>query len=105
MTGSSEVRVGAGALTRASRLVAGAREDFDRMGRDLESQVASVRGRWAGAGGQAFFALHQAWNDRQRRVVAALDDFEASLHATDREFGATDDAQAATFAGFQHRLG
>jgi WXG100 family type VII secretion target len=105
MTGSSEVRVGAGALTGASRLVAGARQDFDRMGRDLGSQVAGLRGRWAGSGGQAFFGLHQAWDDRQRRVVAALDDFEASLRGTDRDLAATDDAQATTFTGFQHRLG
>lgn len=105
MAGNSEVRVGAGALTGASRLVAQARQDFDRMSRDLEAQVASVRGLWAGAGGQAFFGLHQAWDDRQRRVVAALDDFEASLLGTDRDLAATDDAQATTFTSFQHRLG
>jgi hypothetical protein len=38
-------------------------------------------------------------------VVAALDDFEASLRGTDRDLAATDDAQATTFTGFQHRLG
>lgn len=103
--GSNEVRVGAGTLTGASRMVAAARADFDRMSRDLESQMAAVRGRWTGAGGQAFFGLHQAWSDRQRRVVAALDDFGASLHGAHRDLAATDEAQGSAFSHFQHKLG
>lgn len=100
-----QVSTGAGTLERGARLVAGARQDFDRLAAELEGQVAGLHGRWAGAGGQAFFALHRAWTERQRVVVGALDGFEAALTGTGRDLTATDDAQASQFATFTHRLG
>jgi WXG100 family type VII secretion target len=103
--GTQQLEVGEGALTRAAQLVAAARQDFDRMSRELDGQIAGLRGRWAGAGGEAFFALHLAWTERQGRVVAALDGFEDSLVGTGRDLAATDTTQAAGFAGFQGRLG
>ena len=55
-----------------------------------------------GAGGRAFFELKDAWNDRHRRVVAALDDLAAALRDTERDVLTTDEAQAA---GYHHDLG
>ena len=43
-----------------------------------------------------------AWNDRHRRVVAALDDLAAALRDTERDVLTTDEAQAA---GYHHDLG
>lgn len=102
---SGEMMMGAGTLSRAAGLVAGARLDFDRMSSELEGRIAGLRGAWAGAGGQAFFLLHQAWTERQRVVVGALDRFETSLLGTERDVTATDDAQAAQLAGYRSRLG
>ena len=75
------------------------------MSGELEGQIAGLRGRWAGAGGQAFFALHQAWTEKQKLVVRALDEFEASLLGTQRDVTSTDDTQAAGFITFHSRLG
>lgn len=104
MTGNQMV-MGEGALSRAAAMVAGARHDFDRMGSELEGRIAGLRGAWAGAGGQAFFLLHQAWSDRQRTVVGALDRFEAALLAAERDVTGADDAQAAHLAALTARLG
>ena len=46
--------------------------------------------------------LKDAWHDRHRQVVAALDDLAAALRDTGRDVLATDEAQAA---GYHHDLG
>lgn len=102
---TNEMRMGEGTLGRAAQLVADARTDFDRLGADLDGRIADLRGRWAGAGGEAFFVLQQAWAEKQRTVVAALDGFEASLLATQRDVSGTDAAQAAAFGSYRARLG
>ena len=100
-----EMGMGAGTLGRAAELTAAAREDFDRMSAELDAEIAQLRGRWEGAGGRAFFVLQDAWNDKQRRIVAALDGFSASLRSTERDVLATDEAQAATYHHDLSRLG
>ena len=102
---TQEMGHGEGTLTRAAGLVAAAKGDFDRISTRLESQISGLRGRWAGAGGQAFFELHQAWTERQRLIVRALDEFGASLTSTERDNVATDQSQSATFARTTARLG
>lgn len=102
---TNEIRMGEGALGRAAQLVADARADFDRLAADLDGRIAGLRGRWTGAGGEAFFVLHQTWSEKQRTVVGALDGFEAALLTTQRDVAATDDAQAAAFHTYQSRLG
>lgn len=105
MTSAAEMGQGEGTLTRAAGLVTGARQDFDAMSRALSGQIAGVRGLWVGAGGAAFFALHQAWTEKQGVVVGALSDFEAALIATERDNLATDQAQATDYARVAGRLG
>lgn len=94
-----------GALTRAAGLVAGARSDFDGIGAGILADVETMQSRWAGAGARAFWALGQAWGERQGRLVAALDDFERSLRATERDNIATDEHQSGAMAALQHALG
>jgi uncharacterized protein YukE len=85
-----------GALGRAAALVADARADFERSARLLDAQIAALHGRWGGAGGSAFFVLHQAWHDRQHTVVAALERFRASLIETERDNTVVDHRAADT---------
>ena len=101
----AEMGQGEGTLTRAAGLVAGARGDFDQISARLAGQIEALRSGWAGAGGQAFFALHQAWTEKQRAIVSALDEFEAALTRTERDNLATDDAQSATYQRTAIRLG
>ena len=92
-------------LTRAAGMVAEARQDFDGYSRRLDGQIAGLRGAWSGAGGTAFFALHQAWTERQRVITDALSEFEASLRSTERDNTSTDQAQAASYHRAAGRLG
>jgi WXG100 family type VII secretion target len=96
---------GEGTLTRAAGLVSEAKQDFDSMSKTLEGQIAGLQGKWAGAGGSAFFALHQAWSEKQRIITAALNEFEASLTSTEKDNVNTDETQSANYSRVAGRLG
>jgi len=100
-----EMGQGVGTLSRGAALVAGAKVDFDRISNKLEGQIQGVRGRWQGAGGTAFFRLHQAWSEKQKVIVRALDEFEGALTSTERDNVSTDEAQSAICARTTTRLG
>ena len=99
--GAPEMGQGERTLTRAAGLVADATADFDSMSRTL----AGLQGKWAGAGGSAFFALHQAWTQKQQVITNALNEFEASLTSTERDNMSTDESQSANYNRFAGRLG
>ncbi len=101
---SNEMGMGEGTLKKAAQLVSGAKQDFDRLSGELDGQIGDLRGKWAGSGGQAFFILHQAWTEKQKVVVNALNEFESSLIGTDKDVSATDDTQASNFNNFQSKL-
>jgi len=100
-----EMGMGAGTLARGADLVGSTRHDFDRMSAELDHEIDQLRPRWQGAGGGAFFVLKDAWNDRHRRVVAALGGLAAALRDTERDVLATDEAQAAGYHQDLGRLG
>lgn len=103
--GAPEMGQGEGTLTRAAGLVTEAKADFDTLSKNLSGQIAGLQGRWVGAGGAAFFALHQAWTDKQRVITNALNEFEASLTTTERDYMSTDDTQSSNYNRVAGRLG
>ena len=105
MSGAPEMGQGEGTLTRAAGLVADAKADFDTLSNNLSGQIAGLQGKWAGAGGTAFFALHQAWTDKQRVITNALNEFEASLTSTERDNMNTDETQSSNYHRVAGRLG
>jgi WXG100 family type VII secretion target len=102
---SNEFGQGEGVLTRAAGMVADARADFNNISRQLTDQISSVQGRWGGQGATAFFALQQAWTEKQQTIVDALNEFENSLGATERDNVNTDESQGTNFANLTHKLG
>ena len=103
--GAPEMGQGERTLTRAAGLVADARQDFEGLSRALEGQIAGLQGKWAGAGGTAFFSLHTAWTEKQKVITNALNEFEASLTSTERDNVSTDDTQSSNFNNYASRLG
>lgn len=101
---TQEMGQGEGTLTRAAVMVSEARVDFDRLALELEGRIHGLRGQWIGAGGTAFFGLQQAWTQKQRVIVGALDQFEASLRATERDNVGTDEVQMANYQRNAARL-
>ncbi len=105
MAQPDEFGQGEGTLTHAAGLVTDARTDFTTYSARLDGQISGVHGRWGGRGAQAFFTLHQAWTEKQRTIVNALDDFAGSLTSTEQDNTATDDEIGATYRQLQGRLG
>jgi uncharacterized protein YukE len=102
---SMQMGQGQGTLSTAARLVAEARSDFDGLDAELVQHLEAARSRWVGRGAAAFTALGSAWTEKQRTIVGALGQFEASLSSTERDNLDTDDAQSSAFARHQQRLG
>ncbi len=100
----SEIVQEEGALRRAAELTADARRGFDARQRQLAGQIEGLRARWQGQGGLAFQRVHEAWQERQARVTAALDDLEVALRETERDTLATDADEAARLTRYADRL-
>ena len=105
MSNAPEFGQGEGTLSKAAGLVTDARGDFNKIADKLTGQIAGVQGKWGGQGAHAFFTLHQAWTEKQKVIVDALDEFSASLHSTEKDNVATDDAQHGNFNKLHGRLG
>jgi uncharacterized protein YukE len=86
-------------------MVSEAKHDLDRLDRELVQHIDAAQALWSGQGGSAFRALGHAWSERQRTIVGALDQFEASLRSTEKDNTTTDETQSAAFARHQQRLG
>lgn len=105
MAAAREMGQGHGALSRAAALVREAKADFDALDRRLVGHLATAESVWVGHGSAAFQALGQAWAEKQRVIVGALDQLEESLRSTERDNTVTDEQQLAAFARTQRRLG
>lgn len=105
MSYATEMGQGQGTLSRAAALVSDAKADFDVLSKGLEQQILAQQGAWVGAGGSAFFTLHQAWTDKQRVVTGALHEFETSLSSTERDNMRTDETQSSGYHRVAGRLG
>ncbi len=105
MYGANTVKAGEGVLAQAATLVSDAKVDFDRLAANLNHQLISAQNRWQGAGGTSFFGLAQAWDEKQRTIVAALDRFHAELTGTQTVFTGADDDAAHGANQNIHRLG
>lgn len=105
MSYAPEMGQGEGTLSRAAAMVADARADFDVLSGRLQQQILAQQGAWVGAGGAAFFTLHQAWTDKQRMITGALHEFESSLTSTEKDNLRTDEAQSSTYHRVAGRLG
>jgi WXG100 family type VII secretion target len=105
MSNATEFGQGEGTLSKASGLVTDARADFNKIADRLSGQIAAVQGKWGGSGATAFFTLHTAWNEKQKVIVDALDEFAASLTSTEKDNVSTDDQQNASYTNLQGRLG
>jgi WXG100 family type VII secretion target len=105
MSNAPEFGQGEGTLSKAAGLVTDARGEFTKIASTLSGQIQAVQGKWGGAGASAFFTLHTAWNEKQKVIVDALDEFSASLGVTEKDNMATDDAEGANYAKLNGRLG
>ncbi|HRD60783.1 MAG TPA: WXG100 family type VII secretion target [Nocardioides sp.] len=100
-----EMKAGDRTLSRAATLVNDAHGDFRRQASALSDHLLAQQARWQGQGGRAFTRLHQAWTEKQDRIVNALNEFEASLRSTERDLVHTDQTQSDHLTKHHDRLG
>src|SRR5258708_2013374 len=89
-----EMKAGDRVLSRAAGMVSPARTDFAKLSAALSNNIHANQTKWQGQGGQSFFRLHQAWTEKQDRIVKALNEFESALTSTERDNVSTDQAQS-----------
>ena len=102
---ANEYGQGEKVLSRAAGMVAEAKSDFDGISKNLMGNVETLRGAWAGQGALAFQSLAQAWNEKQTKIVSALNEFEQNLVATEKDNVSTDDNQSSSMTNLQNSLG
>lgn len=105
MSSANEMGQGQGTLSAAAGMVADAKHDFDRLNNQLVQHIEAAKAKWSGQGGTAFHSLGLSWSEKQRTIVNALNQFEASLRSTEKDNVSTDDTQSSTYARNQQRLG
>lgn len=71
----------------------------------LDSSLSSVSGAWKGAGGAAFTALMQRWNEDAKKLNDALSGFRENLTGTARALTQSDENEAASLAKLVASLG
>lgn len=94
-----------GALRDAAEHVRRARADVTTLSSTLSGDIQGIGASWGGEGARAFHRVHVAWQEKQGRIVRALDDFAESLVSTDRDNLATDAARAEVSTRLLSRLG
>lgn len=94
-----------GALSTAAEHTRVAKTEVIKLCGDLSMNIQGIGARWGGQGANAFHKLHQAWQEKQRTIVNALDDFAGSLETTQTDNVNTDQSQADVNAKLLGRLG
>jgi WXG100 family type VII secretion target len=89
-----EIKQGDRTLSRAAAMVTSAKGDFDKLSQTLSDNILAQQSKWQGQGGRAFFNLHQAWTEKQNRIVSALNEFEQALTSTEKDTTNTDQTQS-----------
>jgi uncharacterized protein YukE len=105
MSSANEMGQGQGTLSAAAGMVVDAKHDFDRLNNELVQHIDAAKAKWSGQGGTAFHSLGLAWSEKQRTILNALYQFEASLRSTEKDNTSTDDTQSSAYARNQQRLG
>ncbi|NHC14814.1 WXG100 family type VII secretion target [Motilibacter deserti] len=93
------------ALTRGARLVSEARSDLDQQLSALRGQLSGIGSAWVGSGSTAFQNVMTRWDEDTRRIINALNEFEANLQASESTYNSSDDTQASSFSRLAGRLG
>jgi WXG100 family type VII secretion target len=89
-----EMKAGDQTLSRAATMVNNAHGDFNKLSQTLSDNLLAQQAKWQGQGGKAFTSLHQAWKEKQDKIVNALNEFEQSLRSTEKDNINTDQSQS-----------
>lgn len=92
------------ALTRGATFVQSAKGDLDGQLGALRGQLQGIVSSWQGSGSTAFQTTMTRWDESARKIISALDEFEANLRSSDQTYTSADDQQAQVFNKFNGAL-
>jgi|1186.fasta_scaffold53060_2 WXG100 family type VII secretion target len=93
------------ALTRGAQMVSSARGDLEQQLSSLRGKLSSIGAQWRGSGSTAFQRVMVQWDEDARKIISALNEFEANLRTSEQTYNANDEAQSSTFSKLSGRLG
>jgi len=93
------------ALMRGARMVSDARGELDQQLSGLRGQLSGIGAQWIGQGSTAFQSVMVRWDEDTRKIISALDTFEANLKSSESTYNTADDTQASGFSRLSGRLG
>lgn len=93
------------ALTRGAQMVSSARGDLEQQLSSLRGKLSSIGAQWRGSGSTAFQRVMVQWDEDARKIISALNEFEANLRTSEQTYNANDEAQQASFSKLSGRLG
>ncbi|MDR6861846.1 WXG100 family type VII secretion target [Phycicoccus sp. 3266] len=85
---------GDGVLQKGAAVVADYKGQLDGELAALEGRLAGLKSMWQGQGAAGFDRTFNLWKDDSKKIIAALDTFEANLRETDRTFRERDENAA-----------
>lgn len=69
-------------LDQAAKEIQSAQDDLTSIAATLRTQIEPMAAKWLGSGANAFFEFHNAWHEKERKVVDLLTNFSQGLGAT-----------------------
>ncbi len=105
MSYSPEYGQDEGVLSQSAAMVETAKGDFTALRNKLTGQIADLQGKWGGQGASAFTILYTAWDEKQKVIEDALNEFSQALSTSEKDNVATDEEQGTGFRSLEGRLG
>lgn len=102
---AGEVSAADGALKAGANAVAQSRAELRRELDVLEGKLAGIGSAWKGQGAVAFTALMARWREDAKRIIEALNEFEANLNSSQSTYTAADESQSSAMSALSARLG
>lgn len=93
---------GAGVLQQTATEIKSAQDELTAIAAKLRSQIDPMTASWKGTGANAFFQFHNAWHEKEKKIVDILTHFEQSIGATHKTTEQVDSDEANIY---QQRLG
>ncbi|MCW2835416.1 MAG: hypothetical protein JWN68_3369 [Nocardioides sp.] len=93
------------ALSKGAEKVETARIEVKQKCNTVSDKVNEMMAGWGGQGASSFGNLMVAWQEKQEKILQALDGLAASMRETEKDNVATDQSQSDAHLNLQNRLG
>jgi len=94
-----------GQINAGAGIVADARQELSGMLNVLRGEVSQNAASWQGTAATAFRQLMERWDSSANLLTTSLDEFEANLRGTDKNYMVMEDEAQQAMTRIQSSLG